>query len=245
MVLKKFSEIENKDVQVPCWEREPFDEDQYQQKLLIVPVKDIRSITISFTTDDLTEFYKTAPDSYLTHLIGHEGKGSILSELRRLGWSNDLLAGHQNILNGFGFFEIHITLTQEGADRVDDIINIVFQYLKMLKKLGPQKWIFDECVKINEMRFRFKEKEKPEKLVTNVVSCMQVYPLEQVLTAPYLNDVWEPELITKLLDELVPSKCRITIIGQTYENQANLSEPYYQTKYTIRRIESSTIKVSS
>lgn len=48
------------------------------------------------------------------------------------------------------------------------------QYLRMLREIGPQKWIFDECVKINEMRFRFKEKEKPEKLVTHVVSCMQV-----------------------------------------------------------------------
>lgn len=44
----------------------------------------------------------------------------------------------------------------------------------MLRERGPQKWIFDECVKINEMRFRFKEKEKPERLVTGVVSCMQV-----------------------------------------------------------------------
>uniref|UniRef100_A0A1I8Q5M0 Insulin-degrading enzyme n=1 Tax=Stomoxys calcitrans TaxID=35570 RepID=A0A1I8Q5M0_STOCA len=242
MVLQKFAEIENKSVQIPNWPRQPYDDNQYGQKVLIVPVKDLRSITISFTTDDLTEFYKTAPDSYFTHLLGHEGKGSILSELRRLGWSNDLLAGHQNILNGFGFFEIHITLTQDGVDHVDDIIQIVFQYFKMLRELGPQKWIFDECVKINEMRFRFKEKEKPEKLVTNVVSCMQVYPLEQVLTAPYLNDEWKPELITKLLDELIPSKCRVVVIGQSYAEQADMSEPYYQTKYTTLKIERETMK---
>ncbi|XP_058980135.1 insulin-degrading enzyme-like isoform X1 [Musca domestica] len=242
MVLKKFSEIENKNVDVPTWPREPYDDNQYGQRVLIVPVKDLRSLTISFTTDDLTRLYKTAPDSYLTHLLGHEGKGSILSELRRLGWSNDLLAGHQNILHGFGFFEIHITLTTEGANHVDDIINIVFQYLKMLREIGPQKWIFDECAKINSMRFGFKEKEKPEKLVTNVVTCMQVYPLEEVLTAPYLSDEWKPDLITKLLDELVPSKCRVIVIGQSYEDQAVLAEPYYQTKYATLKIESETIK---
>lgn len=38
-----------------------------------------------------------------------------------------LLAGHQNTLNGFGFFEISIDLTQDGIDHVDDIIEIVFQ----------------------------------------------------------------------------------------------------------------------
>lgn len=49
----------------------------------------------------------------------------------------------------------------------------------MLRKVGPQKWVFDECVKINEMRFRFKEKEKPENLVTHVVTCMQVLKLKR------------------------------------------------------------------
>ncbi|KNC32106.1 Insulin-degrading enzyme [Lucilia cuprina] len=242
MVMEKFSEIENKNVEVPHWPREPYDEDQYARKVMIVPVKDLRSLTISFTTDDLTQFYKSAPDSYLSHLLGHEGKGSLLSELRRLGWCNDLLAGHQNTLNGFGFFEISIDLTQEGINHVDDIVEIVFQYLRMLRERGPQKWIFDECVKINEMRFSFKEKEKPERLVTGVVSCMQVYPLEQVLTAPYLNDEWRPDLITKLLDELVPSKCRIIVIGQNYEKEANLVEPYYQTKYGTCKIDKDTLK---
>lgn len=59
MVLEKFSEIENKNVAVPDWPRHPYDEDRYGQKVKIVPIKDIRSLTISFTTDDLTEFYKS------------------------------------------------------------------------------------------------------------------------------------------------------------------------------------------
>jgi len=59
MVLEKFSEIENKNVAVPDWPRHPYAEDRYGQKVKIVPIKDIRSLTISFTTDDLTQFYKS------------------------------------------------------------------------------------------------------------------------------------------------------------------------------------------
>lgn len=40
------------------------------------------------------------------------------------------MAGHQNTLNGFGFFEIVVDLTQEGMEHVDDIVNIVFQVRK-------------------------------------------------------------------------------------------------------------------
>lgn len=60
MVLEKFSEIENKNVERPRWPREPYADDQYGQKVVIVPIKDVRSLIISFTSDDLTEFYKTA-----------------------------------------------------------------------------------------------------------------------------------------------------------------------------------------
>ena len=59
MVIEKFSEIENKNVETPSWPREPFDDDKYAQKLMIVPVKDIRTLTLSFTTDDLSAFYKS------------------------------------------------------------------------------------------------------------------------------------------------------------------------------------------
>lgn len=151
------------------------------------------------------------------------------------------MAGHQNTQNGFGFFDIVVNLTQEGLEHVDDIVNIIFQYLKMLRQEGPKKWIFDECVKLNEMRFRFKEKEQPETLVTHTVSSMQIFPLDEVLTAPYLSNEWRPELVCKLLDELVPERSRIAIVSQSFEDAATETEPYYKTKYCLERIPSETL----
>jgi len=154
------------------------------------------------------------------------------------------MAGHQNTQNGFGFFDIVVDLTQEGLEHVDDIVKIVFQYLGMLREEGPKKWIFDECVKLNEMRFRFKEKEQPENLVTHAVSSMQIFPLEEVLIAPYLSNEWRPDLIKSLLDELVPSKSRIVMVSQSFEQDCDLAEPYYKTKYGVERVTKDTVQVS-
>lgn len=60
-------------------------------------------------------------------MIGHEGKGSILSELKSRGWSNSLLAGHSTLARGFGFFDIMVDLTQEGFENIEEIIKIIFQ----------------------------------------------------------------------------------------------------------------------
>ena len=45
----------------------------------VVPVRDLRQLRILFPTPPLRELYKKKPSRYITHLLGHEGKGSILS----------------------------------------------------------------------------------------------------------------------------------------------------------------------
>ena len=54
------------------------------------------------------------PESYLSHLIGHEGDGSLLSHLKKLGLASDLSSGEKNTAPGFSFFTVDIDLTIEG-----------------------------------------------------------------------------------------------------------------------------------
>ena len=51
---------------------------------------------------------------YVAHLIGHEGKGSLLSLLRARGWCIDLQAGPSMGAKGFMFFMISVDLTEDG-----------------------------------------------------------------------------------------------------------------------------------
>lgn len=59
MVLDKFSAIVNKDVEYPTWTDHPFEADHHRTKVSIVPIKDSRSLTISFPTGDLEKYYKS------------------------------------------------------------------------------------------------------------------------------------------------------------------------------------------
>lgn len=67
------------------------------------------------------------PSGYISHLIGHEGSGSLLSALKARGWSNQLVAGIRPAARGMGFFGISVDLTEEGIDHINDIIKLVFQ----------------------------------------------------------------------------------------------------------------------
>lgn len=242
MVVQLFSAIENKNVTSPRWKDLPFTKEQLATKTMVVPVKDSRSLTITFQTEDLERHYRAGPEHYVSHLIGHEGSGSILSELKAKGWCNNLVGGYSTIGRGFGFFEVMVDLTKEGFEHVDDIVKIIFQYINMLKKEGPQKWIFEEFCDLCEMQFRFKDKENPLSLVSNVVHSMQSYPLEEVLAAPYLISEWRPDLIEELWNNFHPQNARITIVGQKCEDKANQEEVWYGTKYSSEKIPNSVLQ---
>lgn len=113
----------------------------------------------------------------------------------------------------------------------------------MMRKEGVKKWIFDEYCDLTETQFRFKDKEKPLTLVSGVVHSMQIYPLDEVLTAPYLITEWRPDLITGLIDKLVPHNCRVTVVNQCNASICDKEEFWYGTRYKHEQIPQRTLSL--
>ena len=135
MVNALFENVENKDVIGPAWPQHPYRPEDNCTLTYIVPVKDIRNLDLLFPIPDISrEHYKGGPGQYLAHLIGHEGKGSLLSELKSRKWCNSLVAGEKAGAKGFRFFEVGVDLTVDGVDHINDIISLVFQVRKPDKK---------------------------------------------------------------------------------------------------------------
>ena len=68
-------------------------------------------------------------------------KATLISFLRKKGWSNRLVGGHKEGCRGFAFFYFNIDLTEEGLERVEEVILLVFQYLALLRNAGPQEQV--------------------------------------------------------------------------------------------------------
>ena len=244
MVRKYFTDIKNKNVKVPSWPHHPYG-DQQPRKVYVVPVKDLKSLELLFPIPDMQPHYKTKPGSYLSHLIGHEGKGSLLSELKARGWANDLEAWPETAAKGFGFFKVNMFLTQDGQEHVDEIVTLLFQYLQMLREVGPLKWVFDENTKIRNTHFHYKDKGEPLSYTCQLAHDLHYYPLEEVLSGPSLLGRWEPELINSVLDKLVPDKMTVMVISQKFKEEAQETEEWYGTKFKVEQIPAETIKMLS
>lgn len=242
MVVKLFSDIENKKIEAPKWTEHPFDERQFKSKWYVVPIKDVRNLGMTFYIPDLREHYRSSPVSYLSHLLGHEGEGSLLSYLKAKGWSNSLVSGGKPGARGFNFFNVCVDLTEEGLDHIDDIITLVFQYINMIKKEGPLERLYNEIRDISQMNFRFKEKSSPCSYVHFIAKSLPEYPIEEILTASALFLEWKPDLVKMVLGYLTPENIRIHVMAQAYENIATDVEPWYKTKFKKEKIPESVIE---
>ncbi|RZC37709.1 insulin-degrading enzyme, partial [Asbolus verrucosus] len=199
MVVKLFSAVKDKSVQSPKWEEHPFKEEHFGTCVYMCPIKDVRNLNIVFPCPDLQEYYKSSPSHYISHLMGHEGPGSILSTLKARGWSNNLVAGSRPAPRGMGFFGVTVDLTEDGIEHINDIVELIFQYINMLKTQGPQKWVQDENRDIGSMLFRFKDKESPRSYISGLVHTLQITEHPTIIQDTALTRVWFKQDETFLL----------------------------------------------
>ncbi|CAM9400298.1 unnamed protein product, partial [Ectocarpus sp. 4 AP-2014] len=65
----------------------------------VQPVKDVHRLHVTWQLVEQHSLYKSKPCEYIGHLIGHEGKGSVLSLLRHNRWATGISAG----ISGSGY----------------------------------------------------------------------------------------------------------------------------------------------
>lgn len=177
------------------------------------------------------------PGAFLSHLIGHEGDGSILSYLKRKGWANSLSSGCGSGATGFAFFKVHVDLTQAGLDHYEEVAGAVFKYIELLKQCPPEEWAFLEVRRLNDIAFRFKEKSPPTMVSMSLsLEMSKPLPRENLLSAPYITKTFNKSLIETCINGLSPERCRVMVATQkglpgiTYDQK----EKWYGTEYSIQ-----------
>mmetsp|Transcript_28912 Transcript_28912/g.46802 ORF Transcript_28912/g.46802 Transcript_28912/m.46802 type:complete len:1017 (-) Transcript_28912:212-3262(-) len=203
----------------------------------IVPVKNLRSVALMWPIPYQLPFYKSKPCRYISHLIGHEGPGSILSLLKAKGWADGLEAGESPSGSfDFSVFAVNVVLTAEGENYVNEVIGIIFQYIKLLREKGAEKWVYEESRVISEMQFRFKDKEEPTSFASAIASNMHEYPIEHVLAGPHLFWEFEPKIVEEHLALLTPENLRVHVMSKKFDGKTELTEKIYATQYNMKDI---------
>ena len=233
-----FADVQNKDLPQNRWDGlQPFTENELLTQVFAKPVMDTRSLDIHFPYQDEEDMYKTHPSQYLSHLIGHEGPGSILAYIKAKGWANGLSAGAMPVCPGSAFFTITIRLTEDGLKEYQEIVKTVFQYIALLQQTPPQQWIVDEMKGIAEVDFRFQEKTPASSFTSKLSSKMQKpLPREWLLSGTSLIREFDANAIKQAMSHLRTDNYRLTIVSKEYPGDWDQNERWYGTEYRIEKI---------
>lgn len=240
-----FDPVPNKKIKYETWKELPF---PFSSKIFgklarIVPVKDLDKMTISFAFDG--KYYNSRKNkslNYLSHLIGHESKGSILHLLAEEGLATSLSAGGEHTEDYFTSFEINVNLTQKGLKEWHKVFAVVGAYIKMLREEGPQQWVYEECSKLGDLRFRFfKKREGSDMAVSLSRKLVSDRDPLNVLKSGYVFGDFDAEEIKEITANLDAEHVHIDLISKSFENEAKEEEPIYGTKFSLEDIKEETM----
>ncbi|KAH9716769.1 nardilysin-like [Citrus sinensis] len=211
-------------------------------------VKDVHILDLTWTMPCLHQEYLKKSEDYLAHLLGHEGRGSLHSFLKGRGWATSISAGvgdegmHRSSIAYIFVMSIH--LTDSGLEKIFDIIGFVYQYIKLLRQVSPQKWIFKELQDIGNMEFRFAEEQPQDDYAAELAGNLLIYPAEHVIYGEYMYEVWDEEMIKHLLGFFMPENMRIDVVSKSFAKSQDFHyEPWFGSRYTEEDISPSLMEL--
>jgi secreted Zn-dependent insulinase-like peptidase len=115
-------------------------------------IKDEVLMEFFWVADSVRPFYQWHPERYVTHVIGHEGKNSLLSLLKAKDWASKIVS-YSHDLPKQTIFGLEVHLTENGEESYESVYHLVTEYVASLK---AEKHIFDEIKEAAAVEFQFK-----------------------------------------------------------------------------------------
>jgi insulysin len=239
-VRDRFTQIENRNASALSIDVPLYAAGALPARLNVTPERESFSVSFAFPMRSIRKHWRAKPGTHVSHLLGHEGKTSLLAELKRRGWAQGLSAGTSDHENG-ATVNIHIQLTPQGSEHIDDIAALLFQTVSIIKLDGVKKWLFDENAQLAEIDFRFSEKPSPTSLARRLASMQHEIPQQQLLRAPYAYDEWRADLITQILDAMRPDNVLITHVAPGLNTDSKAQ--WYDTPYSVTHLDKAATDV--
>ena len=233
-VRARFEAVPRRDVEPPHINVPLYREGLLPAQLDIEPVRELRTLSLSFAVPPMPSHHPEHPLALVSHLLGHEGPGSLLSALKARGWAEGLNVGLGMRHRDFATFGITIHATAAGLANRVRIIASVFACLDLIRRDGIEPRYHDELAHIARIGFRFLEKMEPRSHAVLLASALHHHPIREVLTAPWRFDDFDPELVRRCLGALTPDRVLVGVVakGVTTDSVA----PFHETPYRLSRI---------
>lgn len=215
--------------------QEPFCLDLFHKIYKVETVSSSKKLLLYWYLPPVIHLYKIKPLEYISWVLGHEGKGTLISYLRKLKYAMELKAEVEDDFYDtkiYSIFSVNIELTDLGLENVNEVIELTFSYLSLMREKGISEDIYKQIQIIAENEFNFAENMTAIDHVRELSHNMLIYDEDDYLCGPSLYVEYSPETIATFLNLLTADRVAVFILSNKFDNiQLFLKDPIFGTKY--------------
>ncbi len=245
MVVDDFSGVPNHETKIHRPSSPLFPKAALPRMIYVEPIKNIRRLTLVWDMPwNLSEVLETDPESLICNVLGHEGKESLLAELKREHLAESLSCGGNWLGHDNQVIYLNIELTDLGIQKLTMVIDRVFQALKGLREQGIPETLFHEVQQMDKVHYQYQQREDP---FDTVYKYSMWLPKEDFSSFPLYSQViqkYDPKAIQKLLDALTPQNCQFIVMAPSTVTKVkpDLKEPWLGVQYAVTPLSDERIK---
>ena len=241
MAEKYFNPVEDKNVKRKYqFNSLPFDsKNKIDRFFKVKSVQDKNSLMLIWQLPNQSKDYSNKSLGILASLLGDENNNSILNKLRNEGLIISLQSGEYDAEDNYCLFSITMDLSNTGIKKIDYIIQIVYDYILMLKNLKDNEWdrISEELKAISQNNFDYQDKYDVADYCTTLVVNLEKYNVPDVLSGAYLIKEVNKKQIKDLLNQLTRDNMMVIFSTQDFKKEKKSkikTEEHYGTEYVIK-----------
>lgn len=219
-----------------------FGEQQLRKIREVIPLLESRTLKVQFATPPMADpvLRGARPHRVISHLLGHESKGSLYCILNDLNLITGLTSGTAIDASDFSLFGLALSLTPKGMEQKDLVLDLVFQWICLIRDTAVKSpeliaEYHNELRQISSNNFKFRENGDPTDFCSTAAELLfdDERP-EEILATGSLVKEYDPVIANAFLERLSPDNAMVTIVNSAIEEEDyddwNL-EPLYGAKY--------------
>jgi insulysin len=215
------------------------------QMVYIEPIKNIRSLMLLWDLpSSFAHKIESKPETLVCYVLGHEGKESLLAELKRENLAESLSCGSSLLGPNNNEFYISMELTDLGVKKVNTVIERVFQTLVNFRQKGVAPYLFENVQQMDKIKYQYQPRQD---IFTTVMQHGMRLAHEEMTSYPLYTQViqkFNPEDVKNLLEFLRPENCYFDLIAPSSLTgiTSDQKEPWIGAAYTIKPIPQETME---
>ncbi len=236
LVVATFKDIPHLNRPAGDWTTPLFLQEKSPYIVYIEPVKNVRKVTLFWDLPSKFAHMQDAkPDAIICYVLGHEGKGSLLAELKEEKLAESITCGSYQLGPSNLWMSLEVSLTDAGLKELDTVIERCFQAIARFKEKGVPQYLFDEVKQLATIRYQYQPREDAFNTIMRYATWLAHEKMETFPQQTQVIERFDPQAVQELLSYMTPQNGHYDVLAPAELTgvKLNKKEPWMGVAYAV------------